>query len=315
MGKSSISQESNVSAAAIKIDQVLKQFGKNVVLEEVSLEIPRGQTLALLGRNGAGKTTLIRMLLGLLKPDAGSIQVDGCDPTREAIELRRRVGYLAEDQTMYGWMTAVELCHFLNPFYPAWNQSLADDYLERFDIPRHQRIERLSKGQNVKLGLTLALAHEPNVVILDDPALGLDTIARKEFNRDLIEHLQAAGRTVLFSSHLLDEVEAVADAVAILDGGRIIRQSATETLRSEVKRFVLNSVEIAGVMPPPGLLDVRVWESQFVVTVDGAERFVEQLNSLGIEHEIVELSLDEIFESFVIGRTQAWPQAGMPVVV
>ncbi|EDL59941.1 ABC transporter ATP-binding protein [Gimesia maris] len=304
-----------MSAAAIKIDQVLKQFGKNVVLEEVSLEIPRGQTLALLGRNGAGKTTLIRMLLGLLKPDAGSIQVDGCDPTREAIELRRRVGYLAEDQTMYGWMTAVELCHFLNPFYPAWNQSLADDYLERFDIPRHQRIERLSKGQNVKLGLTLALAHEPNVVILDDPALGLDTIARKEFNRDLIEHLQAAGRTVLFSSHLLDEVEAVADAVAILDGGRIIRQSATETLRSEVKRFVLNSVEIAGVMPPPGLLDVRVWESQFVVTVDGAERFVEQLNSLGIEHEIVELSLDEIFESFVIGRTQAWPQAGMPVVV
>ncbi len=304
-----------MSAAAIKIDQVLKQFGKNVVLEDVSLEIPRGQTLALLGRNGAGKTTLIRMLLGLLKPDAGSIQVDGCDPTREAIELRRRVGYLAEDQTMYGWMTAVELCHFLNPFYPAWNQSLADDYLERFDIPRHQRIERLSKGQNVKLGLTLALAHEPNVVILDDPALGLDTIARKEFNRDLIEHLQAAGRTVLFSSHLLDEVEAVADAVAILEGGRIIRQSATEALRSEVKRFVLNSVEIAGVTPPPGLLDVRVWESQFVVTVDGAEPFMEQLISLGFEHEIVELSLDEIFESFVTGRTHAWPQEGMPVVV
>lgn len=303
------------AAAAIKIDQVQKQFGKNVVLENVSLEIPRGQTLALLGRNGAGKTTLIRMLLGLLKPDAGSIQVDGCDPTREAIELRRRVGYLAEDQTMYGWMTAVELCHFLNPFYPAWNQSLADDYLERFDIPRHQRIERFSKGQNVKLGLTLALAHEPNVVILDDPALGLDTIARKEFNRDLIEHLQAVGRTVLFSSHLLDEVEAVADAVAILDGGRIIRQSATETLRSEVKRFVLNSVEIAGITPPPGLLDVRVWESQFVVTVDGEEPFKEQLTSLGIEHEIIELSLDEIFESFVIGRKQAWPQAGMPVVV
>ncbi|HCO22663.1 MAG TPA: ABC transporter ATP-binding protein, partial [Gimesia maris] len=103
MGKSSISQESNVSAAAIKIDHVQKQFGKNVVLENVSLEIPRGQTLALLGRNGAGKTTLIRMLLGLLKPDAGSIDVDGCDPAREAIELRRRVGYLAEDQTMYGW--------------------------------------------------------------------------------------------------------------------------------------------------------------------------------------------------------------------
>ncbi|WP_299469745.1 ABC transporter ATP-binding protein [uncultured Gimesia sp.] len=304
-----------MSESAIRIHQVHKQFGVNVVLDDVSLDIPRGQTLALLGRNGAGKTTLIRMLLGLLKPDSGTMQVDGCDPTRDAIELRRRVGYLAEDQTMYGWMTPIELCHFLAPFYPSWNQSLADDYLERFHIPRHQRIEQLSKGQNVKLGLTLALAHEPNVVILDDPALGLDTIARKEFNRDLIEHLQAAGRTVLFSSHLLDEVEAVADAVAILDGGRIIRQSATETLRSEVKRIVLSSTGISEVSPPAGLLDVLQLDGQFIVTVDGAADFVEHLTELGIEHEVVDLCLDEIFEAFVIGRTHAWPQAGTPVVV
>lgn len=304
-----------MSEPAIKIHLINKKFGKNVVLENVSLEIPRGQTLALLGRNGAGKTTLIRMLLGLLKPDGGSMEVDGCDPSRDAIELRRRVGYLAEDQTMYGWMTPIELCHFLTPFYPAWNQEVADDYLERFHIPRHQRIEQLSKGQNVKLGLILALAHQPDVVILDDPALGLDTIARKEFNRDLIEHLQAAGRTVLFSSHLLDEVEAVADAVAILDGGRIIRQSSTETLRSEVKRIVLTVAGITEVSPPPGLLDVQRLEDQFVVTVDGAAEFVEHLTSMGVEHEVVDLSLDEIFESFVIGRTQAWPQAGTPVVV
>jgi len=304
-----------MSESAIRIHQVHKQFGANVVLDDVSLDIPRGQTLALLGRNGAGKTTLIRMLLGLLKPDSGVMQVDGCDPTRDAIELRRRVGYLAEDQTMYGWMTPIELCHFLAPFYPAWNQSLADDYLERFHIPRHQRIEQLSKGQNVKLGLTLALAHEPNVVILDDPALGLDTIARKEFNRDLIEHLQAAGRTVLFSSHLLDEVEAVADAVAILDGGRIIRQSATETLRSEVKRIVLSSTGIAEVTPPAGLLDVLQLDDQFIVAVDGAADFVEHLTELGIEHEVVDLCLDEIFEAFIIGRTHGWPQAGTPVVV
>lgn len=304
-----------MSEPAIKIHLVNKKFGKNVVLENVSLEIPRGQTLALLGRNGAGKTTLIRMLLGLLKPDGGSMEVDGCDPTRDAIELRRRVGYLAEDQTMYGWMTPIELCHFLTPFYPAWNQELADDYLERFHIPRHQRIEQLSKGQNVKLGLTLALAHEPNVVILDDPALGLDTIARKEFNRDLIEHLQAAGRTVLFSSHLLDEVEAVADAVAILDGGKIIRQSSTETLRSEVKRIVLTSEAISQVLPPQGLLDIQRLEDQFIVTVDGVSDFVEHLTESGVDHEVVDLSLDEIFEAFVIGRTHSWPQAGTPVVV
>jgi ABC-2 type transport system ATP-binding protein len=304
-----------MSEFMIQIHQIQKRFGKHEVLQDVSLEIPRGQTLALLGRNGAGKTTLIRMLLGLLKPDGGSILIDGCDPTRDALELRRRIGYLAEDQTMYGWMTPVELCHFLNPFYPAWNQSLADDYLARFEIPRHQRIDKLSKGQNVKLGLTLALAHEPEVVILDDPALGLDTIARKEFNRDLIEHLQAAGRTVLFSSHLLDEVEAVADAVAILDGGRIIRQSATETLRVNVKRFVLPVLQAGKLLPPEGLLDVRQWEEQLIVTVDGAADFMDQLTSWGIDHEVVELSLDEIFESFVIGRTQAWPQTGTPVLI
>ncbi|QDT41534.1 ABC transporter ATP-binding protein YtrB [Gimesia alba] len=304
-----------MSEAAIKIHQVHQQFGAKIVLENVSLEIPRGQTLALLGRNGTGKTTLIRILLGLLKPDSGSIEVGGCDPSREAVELRRRVGYLAEDQTMYGWMTAIELCHFLYPFYPAWNQALADDYLERFHIPRHQRIDQLSKGQNVKLGLTLALAHQPNVVVLDDPALGLDTIARKEFNRDLIEHLQAAGRTVLFSSHLLDEVEAVADAVAILDGGRIIRQSETETLRSEVKRIVVNAIEITEVSPPAGLLDVQRLEDQLILTIDGAADFVERLTELGIDHEVVNLSLDEIFEAFVIGRTHGWPQAGTPVVV
>lgn len=300
---------------AIKIHLVDKKFDKNVVLDNVSLEIPRGQTLALLGRNGAGKTTLIRILLGLLKPDSGSMKIDGCDPSSDAIELRRRVGYLAEDQTMYGWMTPIELCHFLTPFYPAWNQELADDYLERFHIPRHQRIGQLSKGQNVKLGLALALAHLPNVVILDDPALGLDTIARKEFNRDLIEHLQAAGRTVLFSSHLLDEVEAVADAVAILDGGRIIRQSSTETLRSQVKRIILTMAGLSEVVPPSGLLDVRRLEDQFVVTVDGAPEFIDLLTSMGVDHEVVDLSLDEIFESFVIGRTQSWPQAGTPVVV
>src|SRR5207249_529212 len=128
---------------------------------------------------------------------------------------------------------------FLRPFYPTWDARLADDYLDRFGLPRHTRIGRLSKGESVKLGLAAALAHRPEVAVLDDPAMGLDPIARKEFNRDLIEHLQAAGRTVLYSSHLLDEVEAVADAVAILDRGRIVRFAETDALRDDVKQVVL----------------------------------------------------------------------------
>src|SRR5439155_12876179 len=182
-----------------------------------------GQIFALLGRNGAGKTTAIRLLLGLLNRDGGSIAVLGRDPQQEPLGVRAAVGFLAEDQQMFGWMTIADLLGFLAPFYPTWDRNLADRFIQEFELPRDQRIKHLSKGQNVRLGLALALAHRPELVILDDPALGLDPIARKQFNRDVIEHLQAEGRTVFYSSHLLYEVDAVADAVAILDEGRFVR--------------------------------------------------------------------------------------------
>jgi ABC-2 type transport system ATP-binding protein len=239
----------------------------------------------------------------------------GCDPNKDPLELRRRVGYVAEDQVMYPWMTAVELCRFLRPFYPTWDTQLADDYLDRFELPRHTRIGRLSKGQSVKLALTVALAHRPQVAILDDPALGLDIIARKEFNRDLIEHLQAAGRTVIYSSHLLDEVETVADVVAILDRGRIVRQAMTETLREEVKQIVLSVSAASAAGRPAKVLDARRHGDRIAVTVDGAAEFIQHLESSGVEHEVIPLSLDAIFEAFVIGKPQGWPEGDEPVAV
>lgn len=298
---------------AIRVRNLRKGFRSKPVLEDVSFEVPRGQTFALLGRNGAGKTTLIRILLGLIQAEGGEASVLGRDPAREPIELRRAVGYLAEDQVMYGWMTPIELCRFLEPFYPTWDRQLADEYFERFEIPRHIRIRRLSKGQTVKLGLVLALAHRPDLAILDDPAIGLDPISRKEFNRDLINHLQAEGRTVLYSSHLLDEVEAVADTVAILDRGRIVRHAATDDLRDQVKQVLLSIEALEAVSRPVGLLDVRRDDERIVATIDGAAPFVTELVESGIEHEVIDLSLDEIFEAFVIGRPQSWPQPRNPV--
>ena len=298
-----------MSDSAVSVQHLSKGFHSHVVLDDVSFEIPAGQTFALLGRNGAGKTTLIRTLLGLLLADKGTIEVAGCDPATQAIELRRRVGYLAEDQSMYGWMTAVELCRFLEPFYRQWNPRLADDYLQRFELPRHVRIERLSKGQTVKLGLAVALAHSPQVVILDDPALGLDPVSRKGFNRDLVEHLQAEGRTVVYSSHLLDEVEAVADVVAILDRGRIVRLGPTDELRDEVQRMVLPREVVEKRSAPSGLLDVRRHGEQFEIVVDGALRYVNELAATGITVQSTGMTLDDIFEAFVIGRPQAWGDA------
>jgi ABC-2 type transport system ATP-binding protein len=296
-----------MSEPAIRVHQLAKTYGSQQVLQSVSLSIPAGQTFALLGRNGAGKTTTIRILLGLIPADSGTVQVNGIDSAIDPLKVRSQVGYLAEDQTMYGWMTPIELCRFLAPFYPTWDMDCARSYLDRFAIPHHARIGGLSKGQAVKLGLVVALAHHPRIVILDDPAMGLDPIARKEFNRDLVEHLQTSGCTVLYSSHLLDEVEAVADAVAILDRGRIVRTAMTDLLRDEVKQILVPFDSVIGTPQPEGLLDVRRHDDRLSLVTDQASSFIETLSVRGIDHEVVDLSLDEIFEAYVIGRVHDWP--------
>jgi ABC-2 type transport system ATP-binding protein len=278
----------------------------------VTLQVERGKTFAFLGRNASGKTTTIRMLLGLLKRDDGAIRVLGLDPQREPLELRRRVGYLAEDQTMYGWMRVEEIVRFVAPFYPSWDHDLALRYLRDFELPLRTRIKHLSKGQNVRLGLVLALAHRPELVILDDPALGLDPIMRRQFNRDLITHLQCEGRTVFYSSHLLYEVEPVADEVAILDEGRILRQADTEVLRRDVKQIILQGEAIATVRRNLSILDERDDGDRMAIVVERAEQALELLGREGIEHHVVGLNLDEIFEAYVAGRRAEAPATAKP---
>ncbi len=298
----------------IELQSVYKSFRRTDVLRGMTLQVARGKTFAFLGRNASGKTTTIRMLLGLLKRDAGEIRVLGFDPQRKPLEIRRRVGYLAEDQTMYGWMRVEEIVRFVAPFYPTWDHNLAWKYLRDFELPLRTRIKHLSKGQNVRLGLVLALAHRPELVILDDPALGLDPIMRKQFNRDLITHLQGEGRTVFYSSHLLYEVEPVADEVAILDGGRIVRQAETESLRRDVKQIILGREALAAIRGQLSILDERTDADRMAVTLERADRAVELLGREGIEHRVVDLNLDEIFEAYVGGcrcdeTSSATPQA------
>jgi ABC-2 type transport system ATP-binding protein len=287
---------------AIEVHGVSKSFRTTEVLRGMTFTVERGKTFAFLGRNAAGKTTTIRMLLGLLKRDYGTVRVLGIDPEIDPLELRCRVGYLAEDQTMYGWMRVEEIVRFVAPFYPTWDHELAFKYLRDFELPARTRIKHLSKGQNVRLGLVLALAHRPELVILDDPALGLDPIMRKQFNRDLITHLQGEGRTVFYSSHLLYEVEPVADEVAILDEGRIVRQAATEFLRRDVKQLVMSRDEFATVQRDLGVLDVQRDGDRVAVTVERAESAMKLLSREGIEYRASDLNLDEIFEAYVAGR-------------
>jgi ABC-2 type transport system ATP-binding protein len=291
-----------MSEPAIELQAVTKSFRRTEVLRGVTFRIERGKTFAFLGRNAAGKTTTIRMLLGLLKRDDGSIRVLGLDPSTEPLELRRRVGYLAEDQTMYGWMKVGEILRFVAPFYPTWDHDLALRYVREFELPIGTKIKHLSKGQNVRLGLVLALAHRPELVILDDPALGLDPIMRKQFNRDLITHLQGEGRTVFYSSHLLYEVEPVADEVAILDQGRVLRQADTESLRRDVKQIILSRQAYIQNRKHLCVLDARPDADRMVVAVEGAEKAREILGYEGVDCRVVDLNLDEIFEAYVVGR-------------
>ena len=285
----------------IEIRNVIKRYREKEVLSDLTFSVTRGQTFAFLGRNGAGKTTTIQMLLGLNKPDAGSIKVLGTDPAVDPLQVRRTVGYLAEDQTMFGWMTVDQLIRFIAPFYLTWDHTLAASYVKQFELPLRTKVRHLSKGQNVRLGLLLALAHRPEVVILDDPALGLDPIMRRDFNRDLVTHLQAEGRTVLYSSHLLYEVEPVADMLAILHEGKIVRQGTPEDLRTQIQRLVMTTENVARVGTRLKILDGRVVAGEVILTVDHAEEAIAMLRSEGINHRKVKLNLDEIFEAFVAG--------------
>jgi ABC-2 type transport system ATP-binding protein len=290
--------------AAIEIDSVRKKFGDVAVLDGLSLSIPKGQTFAFLGRNGAGKTTTIKMLMGLMKPDSGSLSVLGVDPVANPLHVRSSVGYLAEDQTMFGWMRVEQLICFIAPFYGTWDHQLAETYVKQFELPLRTKVKHLSKGQTVRLGLLLALAHRPELVILDDPALGLDPIMRRDFNRDLVTHMQAEGRTVLYSSHLLYEVEPVADVVAILHKGKIVRQAPTEELRQQVKRITTTTDGFAKVGSRLNIIDGRVVAGEVVLAVDNAPAAVELLSREGIGHGVVDLNLDEIFEAFVAGKKE-----------
>ena len=294
-----------MSDAMIETTGLAKSFGRNRVLDGVDLTVPRGAVYGFLGLNGAGKSTTIRILLGLLRPDGGQCRVAGTDPTREPIETRRRVGYMAENQTMYGWMRVDKLIGWCGRFYPTWDGELAGSLREQMGLSADAKVGTLSKGQTSKLALLLALAQRPELVILDDPVLGLDPLARRDFLRDVIGHLQARNVTVFFSSHLLYEVEPICDQVAILDGGKIVVSEPVDTLRARVKRVELRPRDAERLTAVPGLLDIRrEGERWSVVTADieAAREPLGQISTNGVVTE--DLNLDEIFEAYVAGRKE-----------
>jgi ABC-2 type transport system ATP-binding protein len=194
----------------------------------VSLSLPRGAVYGLVGANGAGKTTLIRHILGLLKAESGSVSVFGLDPVADPVRVLSRIGYLSEENDLPGWMRVDELIHYTRAFYPSWDDAYADELRQTFALDSSARIKTLSKGQKARAGLLVALAHRPELLVLDEPSSGLDPIVRRDILGAVLRTIAHEGRTVLFSSHLLDEVEEVADHVTMISGGRLVLSGALE---------------------------------------------------------------------------------------
>lgn len=215
-------EEIGANPAVIDVDSLSRTYKTKVALKEVSLRVPKGCVFGLMGESGAGKTTLIRHIIGLLRPQAGHVRVLGHDPVADPEATLGRMGYLSEERDLPGWMRVDELMRYTKGLYPHWDDTFAEELRERFDLNPTQRVKTLSKGQQAKTGLLCALAHRPELLVLDEPSSGLDPIVRRHILSAVMRDVATEGRTVLFSSHLLDEVERVSDYVAIIHRGEMV---------------------------------------------------------------------------------------------
>ncbi len=215
----------------IILDKITKCYKGHEAVRDVSYTVPSGTVFALLGENGAGKTTTIKILLGLARPDAGSVQVLGLSPVIDDIALRKRVGYVPELPTLYEWMTVAEIGRFAAAYYPEGYWPEYCRLIEMFDLPLKSQIKNLSKGMKAEVSLSTALASDPELLILDEPTSGLDAMIRRKFLESMVDRA-SMGKTVFLSSHQITEVERIADTIAIMKKSRILLVEPLETLKS-----------------------------------------------------------------------------------
>ena len=219
-----------MSDTVLRTHQLAYNYGFTQVLSSVDLCVPRGQVYGFLGRNGAGKTTTLKILLGILVPKFGQIEFLGQTVNRMRPALKQRIGYVSQSQHFYGWMSGRQLGAFVAGFYPQWSSSAYAELLDHLGIDPRQRVRTLSGGTKMKLAVAIALATQPEILILDEPTAGVDPIARREI-LDLLQHVATTQqRTVLFSTHNIHEVEQIADTVGVLHNGQLAYQGPVQGL-------------------------------------------------------------------------------------
>ena len=259
-----------MSDVIVEFDRLSRKFGAKSALDDVTLHVKRGSVFGLVGDNGAGKTTLIRHVLGLLKAQRGSVRVFQLDPVQHPQDVLARIGYLSEDRDLPDWMTVAQLMRYNRAFYRGWDAKFATELREQFELDSAQRVKQLSRGQRARAGLLVALAHRPDLLILDEPSSGLDPVVRRDILSAIIRTVADEGRTVLFSSHLLEEVERVADWVAMIHNGRIGLNGPLPEIVQGHKRLVLRFELPQPVQPDlPGVISCQGAGREWTVLCNG----------------------------------------------
>jgi ABC-2 type transport system ATP-binding protein len=276
---------------------VQRRFGRTVALAGLDLTVEPGSVVGLIGRNGAGKTTALRLAHGILFPDAGKIRVLGLDPVTDGIEVRSRVSLLTEESSLYPWMTVAEILGFGAGLHPHWDPELAENLCGRLDLDPAARISTLSRGTRAKVALVLAVACRPRLLLLDDPTAGLDPLVRREVLEGVLDAVPSEGGAVVYASHLVHDVERVADEVAVLDRGHLRLHGALEGIKDRIRKV---TAVFEGGAPEsvslPGKIDARADGRVLTVVAEGVNGELHQrLRSLGArEVEVEPISLEEI---------------------
>ena len=298
-----------MSETVLQTENLTKYYGKKLALDHLNLSLPKGTVCGFVGRNGAGKTTAIKLLLGFLRPTAGSSKILGCDSMSLTPDIRKRVGYVTEGHRLFGSMTIRRIEQFQRAFYDeTWDSSLFANMMEYFELSPDQKIKNLSNGQRAQVSLALTLAPNPELLIMDDPTLGLDTAIRREFLSSIIELINRQGRTVLFSSHILSDVERVCDRIVVLDKGRLRASCTLEQFRNKICKIRLTYEKSPA--PPDeaveaeidGVLRCKRNDNELVLTIvdpqdEQLEKFAEKTSardcspvSMNIEDQFIEFT-------------------------
>ena len=286
-----------MTETAFELSGINRQY-QHFALRDLDLSLPRGEIMGLIGPNGAGKSTTIRILMGLVQPDSGSVSVLGHSVPAQQVAAKQGIGYASEDMRLYKHTTVQWHMDFIRKVYPQqWDESYAQALLKRFDVLPQQKIKGLSHGQRVKAGLLLILARRPDLLILDEPTTGLDPVARKEVLNELIEVMMDADRSILFSSHNTQDIEQLSDHITFIDRGSVVSSNDKETFVESWRRIRLQWPHDAALPEHQAITETFKNGQSVVLTVKQEYAAVaQQYTQAGADiHSIERMSLEEIF--------------------